>query len=290
MIPWNKFYQESVISPCKYNQNSDNLSANSQIIIKEHKLLTYSTNINSKYKDTNIANKSVAPAIKKNLSGRTFDSNDNLLSVIQDLEAEYKIYIQKNHSFSINTLVISNNNKHIITGSCDSTIRVWDFWNMRQLCILTGHKFSVLALVLTNDDKYIISCSDDKTVRIWSLFEQKEIDIFSYKNSATAIAVTNNKGYIVSGFSNGLILIIFFWDGKRKYQLRGHTNSIKNLLITNDDKFIISTSLDSWIRVWNIQKGVCEILLPPSSSNYCAAINNNNNYIFIGNDNGIISL
>ena len=69
-------------------------------------------------------------------------------------------------------------NKFVVSGSLDSTVRIWDFVTMKQLGILQGHSGSVLAVVVTNDNQYIISGSEDRTLRVGKFLQERIQDSF----------------------------------------------------------------------------------------------------------------
>ena len=70
------------------------------------------------------------------------------------------------HTDSIRTLAVTTDNKYVISGSDDYTIRIWNFFERREETVFTEHLGSIRTVVVTNDNKYIISGSYDKTIRI----------------------------------------------------------------------------------------------------------------------------
>ena len=68
----------------------------------------------------------------------------------------------------INAIAISPNGE-IITGSNDSTLRVWSLSSGECQAVYDGHMSSVLCLVLTCDGESVISGLEDKTVKAWHL-------------------------------------------------------------------------------------------------------------------------
>ena len=73
------------------------------------------------------------------------------------------------HTGTVWTLVCTNDFEYIVTGSRDTTVRIWSIRENRQESVLHGHTSHVRSLAITRNNKYIISASDDETVRVWIL-------------------------------------------------------------------------------------------------------------------------
>ena len=70
------------------------------------------------------------------------------------------------HLKRINSVVVTSDNKFIISGSEDRTIIIWNLLEKNQEAVLQGHTDSVYCLAITRDNKYVVSGSIDKTIRI----------------------------------------------------------------------------------------------------------------------------
>ncbi|MEE0947967.1 MAG: hypothetical protein U0L53_04505, partial [Bacteroidales bacterium] len=73
------------------------------------------------------------------------------------------------HSDYVMSVCWSPDGKYLASGSCDSTIIIWDA--MSGVCILSleGHSGSVLSVCWSPDRKYLVSGSYDETVKIWGV-------------------------------------------------------------------------------------------------------------------------
>ena len=80
---------------------------------------------------------------------------------------------------------MTSDNKYVISGSIDKTIRIWNLLETTQETVLNGHSSSVWSVALTSDNKYIISVSSDKTIRIWNLLDKNKnlLDFYNSKIS-----------------------------------------------------------------------------------------------------------
>ncbi|GMH76163.1 hypothetical protein TrLO_g11062 [Triparma laevis f. longispina] len=80
------------------------------------------------------------------------------------------------HSNRVYAVAISSDGSTVISGSHDSSVRVWDAPTGEQKALLEGHTERVFSVDISKDGKLAISGSFDKTVIIWSLEgEAKEL-------------------------------------------------------------------------------------------------------------------
>ena len=75
----------------------------------------------------------------------------------------------KGHSYSVTSVAISSDNKYIVSGSRDNTIKIWNLESGQEIKTLAGHNGSVRSVAISSDSKYIVSGSDDNTIKIWNL-------------------------------------------------------------------------------------------------------------------------
>jgi FOG: WD40 repeat len=80
---------------------------------------------------------------------------------IKDLKA-----FLKGHSSEVNSLVITLDDKYIISGSWDNTIRIWDLLTKKLENVFKGHDSWVNCVGVTRDMKHILSGGRDNYLRI----------------------------------------------------------------------------------------------------------------------------
>ncbi len=152
----------------------------------------------------------------------------------------------------ITSLVITPDNKYLITGSRDKTIRIWDISSGKEIRILRGHNDEINSLVLSPDGKLLASASTDQTVRLWNLELLDNHQIIRENKGAIWTICTGKPDLI--GFA-GLDRIIRVYDRELlefRASLSGHTAAITSILFSADGKEIYSASGDKTIRQWDI--------------------------------------
>lgn len=80
------------------------------------------------------------------------------------------------HARSVTALAISRNSKYLISGSHDTTVKIWDISNPRTaVCLntLRQHGESIRKLVLGHDDKILVSLSDHMLI-VWNITDPNQ--------------------------------------------------------------------------------------------------------------------
>ena len=114
------------------------------------------------------------------------------------------------------SVAYSPDGRHIISGSSDKTIRIWDAETGAAVGKpLEGHTNWVQSVAYSPDGRHIISGSGDSTIRIWV--------------AETGAAVGN--------------------------PLKGHSELVQSVAYSPDGRHIISGSVDKTIRIWNAETG-----------------------------------
>ena len=70
------------------------------------------------------------------------------------------------HSEHVTALAVTSDNKYVVSGSADKTIRIWNLSEKKQEAVLKGHLNEVNCVTVTSDNKYIVSGSNDKSIRV----------------------------------------------------------------------------------------------------------------------------
>ncbi len=152
--------------------------------------------------------------------------------------------------YSIN---FSSDNKIIVSGSEDGTIK---FWRKDGTLINTinGHEGAVYSVNFSPDNKMIVSCSNDNTIKLWDKDGKFIRNIATGDNPFNTVNFSSNSQEIVSGSSDNTVQI---WtiDGRLLKTLYGHNDVVNTVSFTPDNHKIISGSQDKTVKIWERQTG-----------------------------------
>ena len=89
------------------------------------------------------------------------------VSAEQAVDRSLRIF--KGHANAVEAVAISSNGRVVLSGSQDTTLRLWNFSNGRCMKVFHGHVGQVTAVALSQNGQFAVSASRDKTIRVWRL-------------------------------------------------------------------------------------------------------------------------
>ncbi|KAJ3225228.1 hypothetical protein HK099_007146 [Clydaea vesicula] len=170
----------------------------------------------------------------------------------QQIESNWraKRFFQKTlsgHNLPITCMKLDNNTNTLISGSEDTTIRIWDLNHWSLVKVLTGHTDTVTCLQF--DVSKLVSGSLDSTLRIWSLDKMECVKIFNHANKITSLHFLEK--ILVSGSEDCSISVANLQTG-RCFKLSGHTAAVSTVQIIENSR-LISASKDQTLKIWCLE-------------------------------------
>lgn len=174
------------------------------------------------------------------------------------------VHVLRGHTSTVRCLKMSDE-RTAISGSRDTTLRIWDIKDGLCKHILVGHQASVRCLEIHGD--IVVSGSYDTTARIWNIkdgrclrtlqghFSQIYAVAFDGRRVATGSLDTSvrvwdvNDGYVFGLFFSCSPLLTY--SSKCLAILQGHTSLVGQLQLRSDT--LVTGGSDGSVRVWSLQ-------------------------------------
>jgi WD40 repeat protein len=113
------------------------------------------------------------------------------------VKAGFKIATLMEHQESLRSMKFTPDNRRLVTGSKDSTVRVWDVARQSELYRLEGHTDDVDALAVAENGLRAVTGSRDRTIRLWDIQKGYCLATFTADSIAGQLALSGDGRTIV---------------------------------------------------------------------------------------------
>ena len=160
------------------------------------------------------------------------------------------------HSFYVNSAVLSSDNRWMVSGSGDNTIKLWDVASGRVIKTFEGHTNQVRSVSLSVDNRRLVSGSDDNSVKLWDVEKGVLLKTFEgHTDRVNSVSLSVDNRRVVSGSYDNSVKL---WDVEKGVLLKtfeGHTNRVNSVSLSVDNRRVVSGSDDNSVKLWDVEKG-----------------------------------
>lgn len=169
----------------------------------------------------------------------------------QESDCPYFIRVLIGHTHSVRA--ISAHGDTLVSGSYDSTVRVWRISTGEALHVLRGHSQKVYSVVLDHKRNRCISGSMDSLVKIWDL--NTGSCLYTLEGHTLLVGLLDLRDErLVSAAADSTLRV---WDpenGRCRNTLMAHTGAIT--CFQHDGQKVISGS-EKTVKMWDVKTGEC---------------------------------
>lgn len=179
-----------------------------------------------------------------------------MITVTAHAAEKVEVSPQLGHTDRVSTVAFSPDGKFILSGSHDSTIRIWEIATGKEHKIFTGFASYVFSAAFSPDGRYVAAGGRDTTISLWEAASGRELRKFSgHTGSVHSVAFSPDGRQLVSVSWDKTVRL---WDVKTGKQLRkfsGHTEEVVAVAFSPDGRSVVSGSWDMTLRLWDVKTG-----------------------------------
>lgn len=174
-----------------------------------------------------------------------------------------RLTVQLGHSSGIEAATFSPDGRLLLTGSWDSTARLWEVDTGRELRSFAGHSDRITSVAYSPDGRFVLTGSNDKTARLWDVTSGKELLRFEGHSAfIRGVAFSPDGRYVITGSGDGTARL---WESDTGREVRRFRTTPASALSTTcfvltvafspDGRYIVTAGWNSQARLWEIATG-----------------------------------
>lgn len=166
----------------------------------------------------------------------------------------------RGHSHFVSDVVMSSDGQFALSGSWDSTLRLWDLSNGITTRRFLGHTKDVLSVAFSADNRQIVSGSRDKSIKLWNTLGVCKYTIQQEEGhtdwvSCVRFSPNTQNPIIVSSGWDRLIKVWNLTNCKLKTNHYGHTGYLNYVAVSPDGSLCASGGKDGQAMLWDLNEG-----------------------------------
>ncbi|KAL7715683.1 putative Transcription initiation factor tfIId subunit 5 [Entamoeba marina] len=163
------------------------------------------------------------------------------------------------HSAPVFSTSVSPDNKWLVSGSEDCSVRLWSVDYPTCLLAFNEHDGPVWDVQYCPCEFFVLSSSYDKTSRLWTSKQNKSVRIFGGEQGHTedvnCSIFSQDALLVITGSSDKTVKIWDVGKGKRMAELVGHSAAITSLALSSNGQYLASADDKGTVILWDIRYG-----------------------------------
>jgi WD40 repeat protein/serine/threonine protein kinase len=154
---------------------------------------------------------------------------------------------------------------HVLTGSWDGRLRLWEVATGRLLAASRSHhNDAIVDLVIHEANQLVATAAADQTIRIWRLPDLEQLRVLHGHAKAVQHVAFDPAGERLVSADRDCIKVWKVEDPRRRNVLRGHGHYVYGVAFRPDGKLIASACFDGSVGIWDAEERRLVRMLQPS--------------------------
>lgn len=161
------------------------------------------------------------------------------------------------HTRAVNSISLSPNGKHLLSGSADGTVKVWDLDCGKPVTTLAVHDGTVNSACYNHNGTCILTASSDGTIKITNVGSAQTVLCMNNRLKASCAVYSPCGKYIACGSEDGSISL---WDaesGNLLDEFIGHGKWVGTVRFSKCGSLLLTASLDGTAMLWDVESVSC---------------------------------
>jgi WD40 repeat protein len=166
------------------------------------------------------------------------------------------LMVLEGHTSLVLAAAFSSDGRHVLSGSDDNTLILWDVGTGEPLRTFTGHAGRVSAVAFSPDGRRALSASADMTLALWDVGTGEPLRTFKgHAGPVTAVVFSPDGRHALSGSLDHTLILWDVGTGKPLRTFTGHTNWVRAVAFSPDGRNALSGSWDRTLILWDVGSG-----------------------------------
>src|SRR5579875_501782 len=166
------------------------------------------------------------------------------------------LFTYHGHTEAVYAVAWSPNGLYVVSGSGDTTARVWNASNGDTLYTYRGHSGllnSVFSVSWASSGSMIVSGSADKTAQVWEAATGNRITLYQgHTARVLSVAWSPEATHVASGSADNSVQVWEATTGKLVAFYAGHSATVYAVAWSPDGTLIASAGVDKTVQVWEV--------------------------------------
>jgi len=158
----------------------------------------------------------------------------------------------KQHTMSVTSLCIFEDDSQVISASRDRSILRWDLRLGQRNAALTQRMGGINSIVLMPDSSQVLSVGQEKRVSFWELREPSPLQWIDVGSEQMSVCRSSDGVLFATGGDDHKVRVWHFESASLVCEGVGHSRPIQCLMFSPDDKQLVSVGDDGSVLLWNI--------------------------------------
>lgn len=190
------------------------------------------------------------------------------------------------HSGAVYGMAISSDQKQLVTGGADQTVRVWELPAGRLKYQMRGHEGAIHAVTLNADNTLAVTAGADGTIRLWDVTGGRQLKELTRMDSTMYSVGFLGKDRLVVGGGDRRIHVLKAASGASIRALEGHKDFIHGLATVPQTGQFVSLGYSGQLRLWNTNLTNQQAIQVGGTGN-CLALLPDGSHALVGGSDGV---